>query len=227
MRVKIYQINHDRDANRVKFTGLDSMAKYQRSLEVDPSIYDEVFNAEIDYKGLEQLYAMFNTTGHPLHRGHSMSVSDVVVTEEGAFFCDVAGFAEIGFDESKTQKPADLLKVVYIEPGKPAYEAEIRHEMDALQRSVGGYVQQVNMEKGVVILCNEEGKLLGMPGNRRIGDAILAGPLAVVGFTNRGYRSLTESETNKMLERFAVPDEISQSEVQADMGIRFIPLQGL
>lgn len=227
MRVKIYQINHDRDANRVKFTGLDSMAKYQRSLEVDPSIYDEVFNAEIDYKGLEQLYAMFNTTGHPLHRGHSMSVSDVVVTEEGTFFCDVAGFAEIGFDESKTQKPADLLKVVYIEPGKPAYEAEIQNDLHALQRSVRGMVQQINLEKGIVMLCNEDGKMKGMPGNRRLGSSVLVGPITVVGFTGKGYRSLAESETEKMLNRFAVPEEISQVEIEADTGITFIPLQGM
>ena len=73
MRVKIYQINSARDNANRKFMSLkDGEA-------VDSSIYDEVFNAEIDEMNLEEIYARFNTEGHPLHRGHSLSVSDIVV----------------------------------------------------------------------------------------------------------------------------------------------------
>lgn len=88
MRTKIYQINSERDTNRVKFTGMDLLEWYHGSAAVDPSIYDEVFNAEIDETDLEAIYQRFNTIGHPLHRGHSLSVSDVVVNDNGAFFCD-------------------------------------------------------------------------------------------------------------------------------------------
>ena len=86
MRTRIYQINSKRDVNRVKFEGLDLLERYQGSSAVDPSIYDEVFNAEIDETDLEAIYQRFNTVGHPLHRGHSLSVSDVVVNDNGAFF---------------------------------------------------------------------------------------------------------------------------------------------
>ena len=41
MRVKIYQINPERDSNRMKFMSLSD------SQSPDPSIYDEVFDAEI------------------------------------------------------------------------------------------------------------------------------------------------------------------------------------
>ena len=73
MRVKIYQINPERDNNRMKFMSLSD------SQSPDPSIYDEVFDAEIDENELEEIYGRFNTVGHPLFRGHSLSVSDVVV----------------------------------------------------------------------------------------------------------------------------------------------------
>ena len=86
MRTKIYQINSKRDVNRVKFEGLDLLERYQGSSAVDPSIYDEVFNAEIDETDLEAIYQRFNTVGHPLHRGHSLSVSDVVVNVANSFF---------------------------------------------------------------------------------------------------------------------------------------------
>ena len=55
MRTKIYQINSKRDVNRVKFEGLDLLERYQGSSAVDPSIYDEVFSAEIDETDLEQI----------------------------------------------------------------------------------------------------------------------------------------------------------------------------
>ena len=73
MRVKIYQINPERDNNRMKFMSLND------SQSPDPSIYDEVFDAETDENELEEIYGRFNTVGHPLFRGHSLSVSDVVV----------------------------------------------------------------------------------------------------------------------------------------------------
>ena len=103
-RVKIYQINSDRDKNRVIFAGSDYLMKNEPALNIDASIYDEVFSGELDTKEPEKLFAQFNLERHPLHRGHSMSVSDVIVTEDGAFFCDSVGFKRIRFDESKTQK---------------------------------------------------------------------------------------------------------------------------
>ena len=92
MRVQIYQINHNRDVNNKKFLSLkDGQA-------ADPSTYDEVFNAEIDEFDLEDIYRRFNTDGHPLHRGHSLSVSDVVVMNNKAYICQSVGFREIPFD---------------------------------------------------------------------------------------------------------------------------------
>lgn len=225
MRVRIYQINNDRDPNGVKFQSLDRLEKFQGSTQIDSSAYDEVFNAEMEFSGLEQLYTTFNTTGHPLHRGHSLSVSDVVVTDEGAFFCDSVGFVKVDFDESKTQKPDNLMKVVYVEPGKPAYEAEIRHELSAEQRAVGGLIEPVYLEDGICIVGNEEAKLIGMPGNRRLETGgIMAGSFFVVGDANGDFRSLTDEETQRMLEQFSEPHEISQDEVEADTGFVFIPM---
>lgn len=121
MRVKIYQINSARDNANRKFMSLkDGEA-------VDSSIYDEVFNAEIDEMNLEEIYARFNTEGHPLHRGHSLSVSDIVVMNGKAHICQSFGFKEIPFDVSQTQKPDNLMRVVYVEPNRPAYEAEVVH----------------------------------------------------------------------------------------------------
>lgn len=121
MKIKIYQINSDRDKNNVKFMGREDLPKWQSSPDVDSALYDEVFSGDVDCGGLESVYTLFNTDIPALHRGHSLSVSDVVATEDGAYYCDRIGFEKIEFDESKTQKQKDLLQVVYVEPNKPAY----------------------------------------------------------------------------------------------------------
>ena len=86
MRVKIYQINPDRDQNRVMHERLDNLARHQGSAKVDESLYDRVLKADVDCDNLEQLYALLNTEGHPLYHGGQLKVSDVVVTDEGAFY---------------------------------------------------------------------------------------------------------------------------------------------
>ena len=121
MRVQIYQINHDRDVHNMKFMSLKD------GESVDASTYDEVFDAEIDETNLEDIYRRFNTERHPLHRGHSLSVSDVVVMNGKGHICQSFGFKEIPFDVSLTQKPDNLMRVVYVEPNIPAYEAEVEH----------------------------------------------------------------------------------------------------
>ena len=176
MRVQIYQINHDRDVHNMKFMSLKD------GESVDASTYDEVFNAEIDETNLEDIYRRFNTERHPLHRGHSLSVSDVVVMNGKAHICQSFGFKEIPFDVSLTQKPDNLMRVVYVEPNKPAYEAEVEHTLEGEQRAVKGYIEPVYIEDdGTCLICNEEAKLIGMEGNRRFGNgsSIIAGPFSL------------------------------------------------
>ena len=223
MRIKIYQINPDRDTNRVAHTRLSELERFQDSPDVQASIYDEVFNAVIDQDDLEDIFFLFNTDGHPLYRGGSMKVSDVVVTEEGAFYCDSVGFKPVTFDESQTQKPDNLLKVVYVEPGKPPYEAEILHTLEAQQKAVGGFIEPVYLEDDITLVGNEESKLIGMPGNRRLDSgSIIAGLFYLVGDTGDDFRSLTDEEAQRMMKRFEQPEDISPEEVEADTGFYFI-----
>ena len=221
MRTKIYQINTDRDPGRIKFEGISG----EKGQVIDASLYDEVFNAEIEETDLEAIFKKFNTEGHPLHRGHSLSVSDVVVNGYGAFYCNKFGFSEVPFDESKTHKPDHLMRILYVEPHKKPYVAEIEHTLRAEQKAVGGgLIEPIYNDDGTCLVGNEESKLLGMEGNRRFGDgsSIIAGPFFICGIACDSFRSLTDEEVVKYMERFAEPEEISREEVEADMGFQII-----
>lgn len=119
------------------------------------------------------------------------------------------------------QRMKENLRILMVEPRKAPYEASIPHELTAMQQTVGGLIEVVRNGDGTLIISNEEGKLLGMEGNRRIPGDVLAGPFFVVGDAGETFRSLTEEELERYRERFAEIEEISPQEVQATTGFFF------
>ena len=113
------------------------------------------------------------------------------------------------------------LRILMVEPCKAPYEASVPHELTAMQQAVGGLIEVVRNGDGTLIISNEEGKLLGMEGNRRIPGDVLAGPFFVVGDAGETFRSLTEEELERYRERFAEIEDISPQEVQAATGFFF------
>lgn len=113
------------------------------------------------------------------------------------------------------------LRILMVEPQKAPYEASVPHELTAMQQTVGGLIEVVRNGDGTLLVCNEEGKLLGMEGNRRIPGDVLAGPFFVVGDAGETFRSLTEEELERYKKRFAEIEEISPQEVQAATGFFF------
>lgn len=112
MKIRIYQINSERDINRVKFFGFDSLKKLQGTDTVDVGIYDEVYEGEVESSMLEGIYKIFNTAHPDGFTGHSLSVSDIVEVitspghpspEPGFYFCDSIGFKKVAFDTELPQ----------------------------------------------------------------------------------------------------------------------------
>ena len=52
MQVHVYQINPDRDINRIRYESLNDLPKYQGSSKVDESLYDRVLRADVDCESL-------------------------------------------------------------------------------------------------------------------------------------------------------------------------------
>ncbi len=75
MRINIYQIDSDKDINRVKFEGYEETLKYGG---INPAIYKCVFHGDVD-GDLEAVYCTFNHPDHPgTFQGHSLSLSDII-----------------------------------------------------------------------------------------------------------------------------------------------------
>ena len=61
------------------------------------------------------------------------------------------------------------MKVLVVEPGKNPIVSEINGSLKSMQAVVGGYIQAYYpWWKEVAIICNDEGKINGLPFNRPI-----------------------------------------------------------
>ena len=215
MRFRLYQIDRDKDPGRTRFEPLDQIEN------VDPSIYRKVFDAEADVTDLEDAYATFNIEGHPLLNGHSMSVSDVIVNDEGAFYVDSSGFRNIEFDESKADS-SNQIRVLFVQPHEKPFVAEIPDTLKAKQNAVGGLIEFVYNTDETALVCDEEAKLKNKEGNRYLdGGGIIAGNFLVVGLGEEDCRSLTDEEIQKYSDKYSEAPEITDEETSADVGFKF------
>lgn len=74
----------------------------------------------------------------------------------------------------------------------------ISNTLENLQRTVGGYIETVTISTDAVIICNEEGKLLGLPHNCRFCGCDFVGTLIIVGIDKDEFCSLSD-EVIKLL----------------------------
>lgn len=183
MKIKIYQVNMERDPNNVCFVGYDRLEKLQGTTDIDSTIYDKVFDGEVNCFTLEKLYEIFNREHPAGYKGRSMSVSDVVEIVDGMtgksyfHFCDSFGFKEVSFEPDKTQiserfcdgDKAETISVLLIQPGKYPKTVAIEDSLEAMQALVGGDIEEyMPFDDEVAIICNEEGKVNGLPLNRAV-----------------------------------------------------------
>ena len=117
-----------------------------------------------------------------------------------------------------------MLRVLMVELHESPHELFITDQLDDLQETVGGLIEVISNGDGTLLVCNEESKLNGMDGNRRLNGDVIAGPFFVVGEDGENFRSLTYEEMQKYMQRFKEIEDISPEEVQSNMGFYFFSL---
>ena len=108
------------------------------------------------------------------------------------------------------------MRIIVVEGGKRPYEAELEHNLESMRRCVGGNIEVVYEPGGrdAALICNDEGKLLGLPLNRALRDEegeiynVIAGSFFVCGAPpdSESFTSLTDAQVNYWMERFAKPE---------------------
>ena len=216
MNIEIYQIDTDVDFDGVCFRRYDELEDLQRTTDIDSSIYVKVFSGEVDCKDLNEAYMKFNLYQPSGYKGRSMSISDVIAVkdenETKYYYCDSYEFIDVKFEPEETR--AKTITVVMCQPDKLAEVIEIGTEPRDLREAVGGGFFQTyyfSQDEEVCIVCNDEGKINGMPLNRSVkidGNVaeILAGPFFICDCSTTNFGSLSKEQQDKYMKMFKYPE---------------------
>jgi len=105
------------------------------------------------------------------------------------------------------------IRVVYVEPMKPARELELGTELEDMQRAVGGNIEPYYpFDEAVAIVCNDEGKINGMPPNRAIRDEdgeiidVICGSFFICDCSGENLGSLTDEQLETYKKKYLAPE---------------------
>ena len=89
----------------------------------------------------------------------------------------------------------EKIKCVIQKPGQISEVSCIDNTLEEFQSIVGGYIETLTLQGGLILVMNEEGKLKGLEPNIRFYDGYIVGTVLITVADNNGnFRSLTVQE---------------------------------
>ena len=211
MKIRVFQIDHEKDEKNLAFR--DYQTALAKNGRIDESIYKQVYGGEVPCRTLEEVYSLCNGENKPLgYIAESMSVSNVIeVTDDVnhcCFYVDSVGFKMVDFDTSKADR-SDMMRILILENEKVPYEAEISHDIHAMQNVVDGSIEPIYFtpKDDAIVYCNDEFLLHDYAPNRFVGEILVHGTFFVVGNTRNDEGewescSLTDEQVEKYMQQF-------------------------
>ena len=86
------------------------------------------------------------------------------------------------------------MKAIRKKPGCAPEIIEVENNLEALQQEDGGYIEAVTLPYGEAIICNEEGRILGLPDNGRVCGVDFVGTILVVGRNKDEFCDVPEAD---------------------------------
>ena len=162
----IYQLKGGPETRDYRFEAYESLQ--EAGLAVDRQNYDLVYTAPLDGKTtLEDIYRTFNLDRPADFRGHSLSVSDVVVINRGgkeeAHYCDSFGFTpvpEFFLQREKQLTPRELLTGESIQTPRGSF---LVTDMSREQLEAAGYGFHHQSEDGKYLIMGNGSDAFAIP----------------------------------------------------------------
>ena len=121
------------------------------------------------------------------------------------------------------------IKALKIAPMERPEICYLENKLESLQKAVSigadyvGLIEILDLDERTCIVCNDEGKLIGLMPNRRVGDDIICGVFYVTGQNEDGdLTSLTDEQIEHYSEVFGNIEYFMQSDDGRIIVLRFI-----
>lgn len=91
------------------------------------------------------------------------------------------------------------MRVLYFKPGviRPMIY-RIDGDLASMQQTVGGYIETVTLPDGLVLICDEEACLKGLPPNRVIDGVVICGPFFICRRKRDKFIELTLDDAQRL-----------------------------
>jgi len=86
----------------------------------------------------------------------------------------------------------EKIRVIRKKPGQDPEVIQIDNTLKAMQKEVHGYIESVTIATDTVVICNEEGLLIGMPPNCQFGNHSFVGTILVIGTDGEEFTDIPE-----------------------------------
>lgn len=194
----------------------------------------EVFCGEVAFTGLEDVAGLLEREDLPVGGYKRLSKDDIVEVVRGSETVPRGEYVFNGTEFERSCVMSDMCgwtkylngkRMLWIEPGKIPLEMCIPDELYTLQRAVGGLIEfTYPFNDNVIVIGDDEAKLKGAKGNRRINGEIYAGKILIAGDGEGGkITDLTSEQIEKYKKLLGEPEIITHAEINRSMRMMFIP----
>lgn len=106
----------------------------------------------------------------------------------------LAQYEDIGSPDEIRERLAerDKIKVIVKHPECKPMLCDIDNTLEEMQMIVGGYIEAAIAAPDVVAVCNEEGRLMGLPHNTKVGGIDFVGTIILVGSDGDEFADVPE-----------------------------------
>lgn len=95
------------------------------------------------------------------------------------------------------------MKAIIKKVGEAPQVVNLENTLEAVQKAVGGYIEVLRIDRNLLMICDEEGKLKGKSYNFDLGHDIIVGDVLFVQSDGEDFTDLNETNIETVLKYFS------------------------
>lgn len=91
------------------------------------------------------------------------------------------------------------MRVIRKRPGQVPQIVDVENTLESLQFEVDGWIEAVTFAEDACVICNEEGRIQGIPFNLELMGILFFGTILIVGVDGENFTDLSDAGVELMM----------------------------